>query len=91
MNNNHIRTLPYELGKLFQLQILGLAGNPLSKECMKLYSEANGTQKLLTYLLDSLQGKNFRTILVSKRLWFFFSVQQPPCYYMENCITGYLS
>uniref|UniRef100_A0A1B6M6E9 poly(A)-specific ribonuclease n=1 Tax=Graphocephala atropunctata TaxID=36148 RepID=A0A1B6M6E9_9HEMI len=58
LNHNHIRTLPYELGKLFQLQILGLAGNPLGKECLKLYSEANGTQKLLTYLLDSLQVRS---------------------------------
>uniref|UniRef100_A0A1B6DP66 poly(A)-specific ribonuclease n=1 Tax=Clastoptera arizonana TaxID=38151 RepID=A0A1B6DP66_9HEMI len=55
LNHNQLRVLPYELGKLFQLQILGLAGNPLSKECLKLYGEPNGTQKLLTYLLDSLQ------------------------------------
>lgn len=64
LNHNHLRTLPYEMGKLFQLQLLGLGGNPLSKECIKLYSEANGTQKLITYLLDSLQGK-LHTIFVS--------------------------
>ncbi|XP_054269179.1 CCR4-NOT transcription complex subunit 6-like isoform X2 [Macrosteles quadrilineatus] len=58
LNHNHIRALPYELGKLFQLQILGLAGNPLTKECLKLYSEPNGTQKLITYLLDSLQVRS---------------------------------
>ncbi|XP_014271489.1 CCR4-NOT transcription complex subunit 6-like isoform X3 [Halyomorpha halys] len=56
LNNNLLRSLPYELGKLFQLQILGLAGNPLSKECLKMYNEPNGTSKLITYLLDSLQG-----------------------------------
>ncbi|KAF6213847.1 hypothetical protein GE061_011571 [Apolygus lucorum] len=56
LNQNHLRVLPYELGKLFQLQVLGLAGNPLSKEVLKLYHEPNGTQKLITYLLDSLQG-----------------------------------
>ncbi|XP_026679283.1 CCR4-NOT transcription complex subunit 6-like [Diaphorina citri] len=56
LNNNNLRTLPYELGKLFQIQILGLHGNPLSKDYMKIYNEPNGTQKLLSYLLDSLQG-----------------------------------
>ncbi|CAH1399108.1 unnamed protein product [Nezara viridula] len=59
LNNNLLRSLPYELGKLFQLQILGLAGNPLSKECLKMYNEPNGTSKLITYLLDSLQGASF--------------------------------
>ncbi|XP_018904403.1 CCR4-NOT transcription complex subunit 6-like [Bemisia tabaci] len=54
LNNNLLRSLPYELGKLFQLQSLGLNGNPLCKEFLKLYAEPNGTQKLLTYLLDSL-------------------------------------
>ncbi|CAH0392845.1 unnamed protein product [Bemisia tabaci] len=56
LNNNLLRSLPYELGKLFQLQSLGLNGNPLCKEFLKLYAEPNGTQKLLTYLLDSLTG-----------------------------------
>ncbi|XP_039275612.1 LOW QUALITY PROTEIN: CCR4-NOT transcription complex subunit 6 [Nilaparvata lugens] len=55
LNNNLLRALPYEIGKLFQLQILGLSGNPLSKEYLKMYGEPNGTQKLVTYLLDSLQ------------------------------------
>lgn len=55
LTNNNLRTLPYELGKLFQVQILGLHGNPLGKEYMKIYNEPNGTQKLLSYLLDSLQ------------------------------------
>lgn len=59
LNNNLLRSLPYELGKLFQLQSLGLNGNPLCKEFLKLYAEPNGTQKLLTYLLDSLTGKVF--------------------------------
>jgi len=52
-----LRSLPHELGRLFQLQVLGLAGNPLCQEVMKLYSEPNGTHRLLMYLLDSLQGK----------------------------------
>jgi Leucine-rich repeat (LRR) protein len=57
LNNNHLRVLPYELGKLFQLHVLGLQGNPLTKEILTLYGEPNGTHKLLTYMLDNLQGK----------------------------------
>lgn len=36
--------------------LLALQGNPLSKDVMNLYSEPNGTQKLLSYMLDNLQG-----------------------------------
>lgn len=57
LNNNFLRALPYELGKLFHLHILGLQGNPLNKEVLTLYGEPNGTQKLLTYMLDNLRGK----------------------------------
>lgn len=57
LNNNLLRVLPYEIGKLFHLQILGLHGNPLGKDVMSIYNEPNGTQKLLTYLLDNLTGK----------------------------------
>ncbi|XP_024873893.1 CCR4-NOT transcription complex subunit 6-like [Temnothorax curvispinosus] len=58
LNQNYLRVLPYELGKLFQLQVLGLQGNPLSKDVMTLYGngEPAGTNKLLTYMLDNLQG-----------------------------------
>ncbi|XP_067004645.1 CCR4-NOT transcription complex subunit 6-like [Anabrus simplex] len=56
LNNNSLRVLPYELGKLFQLQCLGLQGNPLNQEILALYGEPNGTHKLLTYMLDNLQG-----------------------------------
>jgi len=54
LNNNFLRVLPYEIGKLFHLVILGLMGNPLQKEFMNIYNEPNGTQKLLTYMLDNL-------------------------------------
>uniref|UniRef100_U5EWB3 poly(A)-specific ribonuclease n=1 Tax=Corethrella appendiculata TaxID=1370023 RepID=U5EWB3_9DIPT len=54
LNNNLLRVLPYELGKLFHLHILGLHGNPLGKDVMSLYNEPNGTNKLLTYMLDNL-------------------------------------
>ncbi|XP_060524815.1 CCR4-NOT transcription complex subunit 6-like isoform X2 [Cylas formicarius] len=55
LSHNHLRILPYELGKLFNLMILGLVGNPLNKDIMAIYSEPNGTQKLLTFMLDNLQ------------------------------------
>ncbi|XP_076253134.1 CCR4-NOT transcription complex subunit 6-like twin isoform X2 [Rhynchophorus ferrugineus] len=55
LNHNHLRILPYELGKLFNLMILGLVGNPLTKDILTIYSEPNGTQKLLTFMLDNLQ------------------------------------
>jgi len=55
LHNNFIRVLPWEMGKLFKLQILGLKGNPLSSDIMQLHSEVNGTDKILSYLLDNLQ------------------------------------
>lgn len=39
--------------------VLGLVGNPLNKDIMSIYSEPNGTQKLLTFMLDNLQGRLF--------------------------------
>lgn len=54
LSNNQLRVLPYELGKLFQLSTLGLEGNPLSSDIKNIYNDGNGTQKLLTYLLDNL-------------------------------------
>ena len=54
LTNNSIRNLPYEIGKLFRLQSLGLMGNPLPAEIYSIYTESNGLQKLLTYFLDSL-------------------------------------
>lgn len=57
LNNNLLRVLPNEIGKLFHIHILGLHGNPLQKELQSIYNEPNGTQKLLTYLLDNLSCK----------------------------------
>jgi CCR4-NOT transcription complex subunit 6 len=58
LHNNYIRALPLEMGKLFKLQILGLKGNPLSTDIMTLFSEVNGTDKILSYLLDNLPSKS---------------------------------
>ncbi|XP_024083030.1 CCR4-NOT transcription complex subunit 6 isoform X4 [Cimex lectularius] len=87
LNHNHLRVLPYELGKLFQLQVLGLAGNPLSKECLKLYQEPNGTSKLITYLLDSLQVL-VRTPQPPERPWILLarpSTTKPSCLMTVMC------
>lgn len=54
LNNNQLRVLPYEIGKLFNLQNIGLKGNPLAMEIQAVYSESNGTLKLLSYMLDNL-------------------------------------
>jgi CCR4-NOT transcription complex subunit 6 len=54
LSNNQLRVLPFELGKLFKLQSLALKGNPLTSDIMAIYSEPNGSQKLLIHLLDQL-------------------------------------
>ncbi|KAK8399754.1 hypothetical protein O3P69_003646 [Scylla paramamosain] len=54
LNNNQLRVLPYEIGKLFNLQNIGLKGNPLTMEIQAVYSDSNGTLKLLSYMLDNL-------------------------------------
>ncbi|XP_028130737.2 CCR4-NOT transcription complex subunit 6-like [Diabrotica virgifera virgifera] len=58
LSNNSLRILPYELGKLFNLLSLNLGGNPLNKDILTIYNEPNGTVKLLTFMLDNLQGKH---------------------------------
>ncbi len=55
LNNNILRVLPYEIGKLFNLHILGLSGNPLNQDLLSLMK--SGTPRLLTYLLDNLVGQ----------------------------------
>ena len=57
VNNNHLRNLPYEMGKLFQLQKLGIQNNPLPADIMGMYNEPNGMRKLLEFMLDNLHGK----------------------------------
>ena len=65
LHNNFIRALPWEVGKLFKLQILGLKGNPLSSDILQLYNEVNGTDKILSFLLDNLQSKSQTSIHLS--------------------------
>lgn len=35
----------------------GLKGNPLSPEILSIYNQSNGTQKLLSYMLDNLPSR----------------------------------
>lgn len=53
LSHNLLRNLPYELGKLFHLVVLGLHGNPLTKDILSIYNDLNGTNKLLTHMLDN--------------------------------------
>lgn len=62
LNHNLLRVLPYEIGKLFHLHVLGIGGNPLGKDILSIYNEPNGTNKLLTYMLDNLSGEFFNLI-----------------------------
>ena len=57
LNNNQLRLLPYELGRLINLQVLGLKGNPLASEVLGIYNEPKGTHKLLAYMLDHIHRK----------------------------------
>lgn len=35
-----------------------VAGNPLSQDILNIYQEADGTRKLLNYMLDNLAGES---------------------------------
>ena len=54
LHNNLISWLPYEMGKLFNLSVLSLDGNPLPTPILQVSNETNGTEKILSYLLDNL-------------------------------------
>lgn len=49
---NQLNALPFELGALFQLNVLGLHGNQLAEPLHTYASE--GTETVMTYLLDNL-------------------------------------
>ena len=54
--DNHLRSLPYEMGSLYQLETLGIEGNPLDDE-LKSEVMQNGTKALVTHLRESILGK----------------------------------
>ncbi len=47
----------------FYFQFLGLKGNPITPDLMALYTEVNGTRKLLEFMLDSLHGRTQKVIV----------------------------
>jgi CCR4-NOT transcription complex subunit 6 len=50
--DNDIQTLPNELGTLYQLELLGLEGNPLAEPFKSVFLK-DGTQGLISYLLET--------------------------------------
>jgi Leucine rich repeat/Endonuclease/Exonuclease/phosphatase family len=50
--DNDIQTLPNELGTLYQLELLGLEGNPLIEPYKSVFLK-DGTQGLISYLLET--------------------------------------
>jgi CCR4-NOT transcription complex subunit 6 len=55
--DNSIQTLPNELGSLFQLEMLGIEGNPLDA-AMKQAIMEKGTKALISELRESTPGKH---------------------------------
>lgn len=56
--DNNISVLPYELGFLFQLEVLGLHGNPLQEMIMSMLQK-EGTSAVIQFLRDNCPGMNF--------------------------------
>jgi CCR4-NOT transcription complex subunit 6 len=50
--DNHLTDLPYELGTLHQLTMLGIEGNPLNNE-LRSIMQKDGTTALIAYLRES--------------------------------------
>jgi CCR4-NOT transcription complex subunit 6 len=50
--DNDIQSLPSELGTLYQLELIGLEGNPLMEPYKSVFLK-DGTQGLITYLLET--------------------------------------
>ena len=55
--DNQLTTLPAELGALFQLDVLGIEGNPLD-ETLKSIIVEDGTRELVKYLRDRIAGES---------------------------------
>jgi CCR4-NOT transcription complex subunit 6 len=54
--DNRIQTLPNELGSLYQLDILGIEGNPIDQGMKQVVME-HGTKKLIERLREEAPGK----------------------------------
>ena len=55
--DNKINTLPYEMGSMFQLEMLGIEGNPLQED-LKQEIMQNGTKALITHLRENAPGEH---------------------------------
>jgi CCR4-NOT transcription complex subunit 6 len=55
--DNHLRTLPAELGHLYKLTALGVEGNPLTDDDLKLRIMRMGTKEFIEYLRDEMPSK----------------------------------
>ena len=60
--DNNIQTLPNELGSLFQLEMLGIEGNPLD-QAMKQAIMEKGTKSLINELRESTPSKHLSMIV----------------------------
>jgi CCR4-NOT transcription complex subunit 6 len=60
--DNNIRTLPNELGSLYQLEMLGIEGNPLDTG-MKQEIIENGTKALVHHLREQAPGRSLESTL----------------------------
>ena len=56
--DNHLRTLPFELGHLYKLTALGVEGNPLNEDDMKIRIMRMGTKEFIEYLRDEMPSKS---------------------------------
>jgi CCR4-NOT transcription complex subunit 6 len=66
--DNRIRTLPNEFGSLYQLEMLGIEGNPLDPEMKRVIME-NGTKALISHLREQAPGMpTCRTCLLASSL-----------------------
>lgn len=53
--DNQIRTLPHEVGSLYQLEMLGIEGNPINPGIKQEIME-HGTKALIHQLLENAPG-----------------------------------
>jgi CCR4-NOT transcription complex subunit 6 len=53
--DNHIQMLPFEMGYLYRLEMLGIYGNPLN-EALSSQIKTHGTKALIKYLLEEMTG-----------------------------------
>lgn len=55
--DNQLRTLPFELGHCYKLAALGVEGNPLNEDDMKIRIMRTGIKDFIQYLRDEMPGE----------------------------------